>query len=175
MFGFNARNSTLSGRDGYIYRISGICVTIFRSSWAQKRSWLDGTAVQADSLCSRLFCILFIRTKWLTNFFQKTIHDEQFCLLVSRWQTCCFTLISCFVFSSNLKMEATYSSETSFDFQRTTQRYIPEDKSFHNHSCENQRPYIAMLMVENSRMQLANHCFVTPLIYSESRTATYYA
>jgi hypothetical protein len=30
-------------------------------------------------------------------------------------------------YSSTLKMEATYSSETSVDFQRTTERYIPED------------------------------------------------
>jgi hypothetical protein len=29
------------------------------------------------------------------------------------------------------------SSETLVDFQRTTQRYIPEDSTFHNHRCEN--------------------------------------
>jgi hypothetical protein len=34
-------------------------------------------------------------------------------------------------------MEAIYSSETSFDFQRTTRRYIPEDSTLHNHRCEN--------------------------------------
>jgi hypothetical protein len=28
-----------------------------------------------------------------------------------------------------MKMEATFSSETSVDFQRTTQHYIPEDRS----------------------------------------------
>jgi hypothetical protein len=28
-----------------------------------------------------------------------------------------------------MKMEATFSSETSVDFQRTTRRYIPEDRS----------------------------------------------
>jgi hypothetical protein len=32
-------------------------------------------------------------------------------------------------YSSTLKMEATFSSETEVDFQRTTQRYIPENKS----------------------------------------------
>jgi hypothetical protein len=36
-------------------------------------------------------------------------------------------LISCSACSSNLKMEATYFSETSLDFQRTTRRYIRED------------------------------------------------
>jgi hypothetical protein len=40
-----------------------------------------------------------------------------------------FTLVSCLVYSSTLKMEATYSSKTSVDFQRTTRRYIPEDRT----------------------------------------------
>jgi hypothetical protein len=38
-------------------------------------------------------------------------------------------------------MEATFSSETSADFQRTVRRYIPEDRTLHNHRCENLRPY----------------------------------
>jgi hypothetical protein len=33
-------------------------------------------------------------------------------------------------------MEAICSSETYADFQRTTRRYIPEDRT-HNHSCGN--------------------------------------
>jgi hypothetical protein len=37
-----------------------------------------------------------------------------------------FTLVSCSAYSSTLKIEATSSSETSADFQRTTCRYIPE-------------------------------------------------
>jgi hypothetical protein len=40
-----------------------------------------------------------------------------------------FTLISCSAYSSTLKIEAICSSETSFDFQGTTQRYIPDDRS----------------------------------------------
>jgi hypothetical protein len=39
-------------------------------------------------------------------------------------------------------MEATYFSETSVDFQRITRRYIPEDRTLHNHRCENLRSYI---------------------------------
>jgi hypothetical protein len=35
------------------------------------------------------------------------------------------------------KTEATYSSESSADFQRTARRYIPEDRTRHNLSCEN--------------------------------------
>jgi hypothetical protein len=37
-------------------------------------------------------------------------------------------LVSCLAYST-LKMEAICSSETSIDFQRTTRRYIPEDRT----------------------------------------------
>jgi hypothetical protein len=36
------------------------------------------------------------------------------------------TLVSCLAYSSTLKMEATYSSETFNDFQWATQQFIPE-------------------------------------------------
>jgi hypothetical protein len=39
-----------------------------------------------------------------------------------------FTLVSCMAYSSNLKMEAEYSSEESVDFQGTTRCYIPDSK-----------------------------------------------
>jgi hypothetical protein len=39
-------------------------------------------------------------------------------------------------------MEAICSSETSVDFQRTTQCYIPEDSPFDNQRGENLKPYI---------------------------------
>jgi hypothetical protein len=42
-----------------------------------------------------------------------------------------FTLLSCLAYSSTLQMEAVCSSETSVDFQRTTRRYIPEDRTLH--------------------------------------------
>jgi hypothetical protein len=48
-----------------------------------------------------------------------------------------FMLVSCLAYSSTLKMKATCSSETSVDFQRTTQRYIPEKRTFQGHRCEN--------------------------------------
>jgi hypothetical protein len=38
-----------------------------------------------------------------------------------------FTLVSFMDYTSNLKMETTYFSETSVDFQRTTRCCIPED------------------------------------------------
>jgi hypothetical protein len=40
-----------------------------------------------------------------------------------------FMLVSCSVYSSTLKMEAMRSFEKSVYFHRTTQRYIPEDKT----------------------------------------------
>jgi hypothetical protein len=40
-----------------------------------------------------------------------------------------------------LKMETRCSPETSVDTQRTTQRYIPEDGTLHNHRCENLKSY----------------------------------
>jgi hypothetical protein len=38
-------------------------------------------------------------------------------------------------------MEAICSSETSIDFQRTTQRYIPDDSSLHNQCSEDLNSY----------------------------------
>jgi hypothetical protein len=53
----------------------------------------------------------------------------------------CFVQVSCLDYSSTLEMEATLSSETSVDFQRTPRRYtcILEDITFHNHRCMNLR------------------------------------
>jgi hypothetical protein len=46
------------------------------------------------------------------------------------------------MFSSTLKMEAIYSSETSVPSQQSTRRHIPEDDTLHNHRCENLKSYI---------------------------------
>jgi hypothetical protein len=48
-----------------------------------------------------------------------------------------FTLISWAVYSPNLKIEMTYSSETSVDFQWTRVRY----RTLHNDLCGNPKPY----------------------------------
>jgi hypothetical protein len=40
-----------------------------------------------------------------------------------------YLLVSCLAYSSTLKMDAKYSSETSAGFQRTIRRYIPEDRT----------------------------------------------
>jgi hypothetical protein len=41
-----------------------------------------------------------------------------------------FMSVSCLYHSLTLKIEAIYFSETPLDFQLTTKRYIPEDKTF---------------------------------------------
>jgi hypothetical protein len=52
-----------------------------------------------------------------------------------------FTLVSCSAYSSTLKMELIFSSETSVDFQRTTRHYIPENNTLYNHCCEHLKSY----------------------------------
>jgi hypothetical protein len=42
-----------------------------------------------------------------------------------------FTVVSRLAYSLTLKMDATCSSETSVDFQRTTRRYIPKHRTLH--------------------------------------------
>jgi hypothetical protein len=46
-----------------------------------------------------------------------------------------FTLVSCFAYSSTIKIEATCSSETSVDSQWTTRQYIQENKILHIGNC----------------------------------------
>jgi hypothetical protein len=50
-------------------------------------------------------------------------------------------MVSCPAYFLTLKIEAIFSSETSIDAERTTQRCIPEDGTLHNHRCENLKSY----------------------------------
>jgi hypothetical protein len=50
-------------------------------------------------------------------------------------------LVPCVAYSSTRNMEGASSSEISIDFQRTTRRYIPEDRALQNHRCKNLRSY----------------------------------
>jgi hypothetical protein len=65
------------------------------------------------------------------------------CLLEIRT---CFKLVSCLAYSSTLKTEATFSSETSADFQWTSWRYIPEDRTIHNYRCETLKSYSSVFV-----------------------------
>jgi hypothetical protein len=51
-------------------------------------------------------------------------------------------MVSWLAYSSALKMEAMFLSETSVDFQRTTRSYITEYSTLHNHRCENLKSYV---------------------------------
>jgi hypothetical protein len=61
-----------------------------------------------------------------------------------------FMLDSCLVYSLTLRMEATYSSKTSADFQQTMQCCIREDRTLHHHHCKNPIPYIKMFSLVQS-------------------------
>jgi hypothetical protein len=75
----------------------------------------------------------------------------------------CFMLISCLAYPSTLKMEVTCSTETSVDFQRTTWRYIPEDRTLHNHRCENVKS------CKNNPVFLISIVNIRPFCFSTSR------
>jgi hypothetical protein len=57
------------------------------------------------------------------------------------------TLVSCSAYSS---MEAICSSETTVDFQRTTERYIAEDSTTDSHHCEDLRSYTVIVPFGNN-------------------------
>jgi hypothetical protein len=47
-------------------------------------------------------------------------------------------LAACFLtYSSTLKMQVLRSTEMPVEFQLTTWRYIPEDRTLHKHGCQN--------------------------------------
>jgi hypothetical protein len=50
-------------------------------------------------------------------------------------------------YSSTLKMKATSSSETSVDFQRTTRRHFPEDRTLHAFFCGRNEDYFFFIQV----------------------------
>jgi hypothetical protein len=53
-------------------------------------------------------------------------------------------------YSSTLKIEAC-SSERSFYIEQTTQRYILQDRNFHNHRCENLKSYRNKVSCQDDR------------------------
>jgi hypothetical protein len=85
------------------------------------------------------------------------VSKEYITSVFSRAQlTNCFMLVSRLSYSSILKMEATCSSEIAVDLQRTTRRYIPEDRTPHN-TCAIQ---ISTLSENISDWLLVTVCFL---------------
>jgi hypothetical protein len=56
-------------------------------------------------------------------------------------------------YSLSLKMEATCSSEMSVDFQWPAWHYISDDKTLHNHWCENVKSYTALEVLTEVTIQ----------------------
>jgi hypothetical protein len=46
-------------------------------------------------------------------------------------------MFSSLTYTSTLKMESKYFSETQVNFQRTARHYTPEGRTLHSHGCEN--------------------------------------
>jgi hypothetical protein len=61
---------------------------------------------------------------------------------------------------SGSKVEATCSSETSVDFERSTRCYIPEERIVHNHRCEKFKSDIS----ENARYNVSQRAVLWRLL-----------
>jgi hypothetical protein len=96
-------------------------------------------------------CILFFAKAphhWRVS--QARVHQEaELDLLPTSWW-----------FPSWLNLESwRWRRKTLADFQWTTRRYIPEDKSLHNHSCENLKSYLPQChFVIHKTSQRLNPC-----------------
>jgi hypothetical protein len=72
-------------------------------------------------------------------------------------------------------MEATCSSETSVNFQRSTWCHIPEDGTLHNHRCENPKSYnkncisVPLPIRPESILGIPDICIIVTEIHSEVR------
>jgi hypothetical protein len=68
-------------------------------------------------------------------------------------------------------MEATCSSETSADFQRTAWNYMSEDKTFHNHRSENLKSYMNLLYRNSTLKNSINFAYIYCDVTAESRNS----
>jgi hypothetical protein len=70
-------------------------------------------------------------------------------------------------------MEGTCSSETSVDFRRATLRYITEDRTPHNHRCENLKSYHKCFRIFSQSLQANNvYRLLFSRIYVHSHTSS---
>jgi hypothetical protein len=62
-------------------------------------------------------------------------------------------LVSCLAYSAALKLEAIYSSETSVDFQQTTQHCILEHRTLHKNCYEDFKSYLGEVDLKDQNLQ----------------------
>jgi hypothetical protein len=59
--------------------------------------------------------------------------------------------------------EATFSAETSAEFQLTTRRYLSEDRTLRNHRCENLKFYVSYVAGHERAISLSFQFIVSIL------------
>jgi hypothetical protein len=106
----------------------------------QKQRRVGFEALRAMVMKSSIFCDIMPCSPFKVN-----RRFGQICRLLSLPPA--FTLVSCLAYSSTLKVELTFPSETSVDIQRTTWRYIPEVRTLHNRRHENRKSYIVRAII----------------------------
>jgi hypothetical protein len=97
---------------------------------------------------------------------KKTIMKQLASLLPCRHSVFYLLHAGCLAYSPTLKMEATCSPGTSVAFQRITWRYIPEDRNFHKHNCENLKSYF-FVIVSGVRFFALSTCLIQVLTHFE--------
>jgi hypothetical protein len=85
----------------------------------------------------------------------------------------CFMLLSCLAYYLALNMEATYSSETSVNFQWTTRRSLLKDGNLHSPRCENRKSYDITFLcdceaIANLRFRHLGQFFMEPSDYYDA-------
>jgi hypothetical protein len=74
-------------------------------------------------------------------------------LQVTCFSCCLLHAVSCLAYSSALEMEVTCSSKRLVDFRRLVCHDIPEDRTLHNHWCENLKSYAVIFYHINTRQR----------------------
>jgi hypothetical protein len=70
----------------------------------------------------------------------------------------------------NRRFKRTCSSETSTDFQKATWRYIPEDRTLHDHICTDLKPYISVTVRES--LLTVDRRILIPVSYSSGPSSS---
>jgi hypothetical protein len=129
---------------GYMAIISKLwmCVLLFISKTIIIWSIIQSANIEHIQTIFFVYLVRLYKVVTYTDgitWFCNILNRRQFCLLGCKapLPACSFKMISRLAYSSALKMEAIYPSEMSVDFHWTTWRCIPEERTLHDHRCEN--------------------------------------